>query len=233
MLFTFCTWLSRSSTPKCVFGTFGSRWARAVEVVHEVDAGSTVMTWVRMTLIDIVLAVHSLIPWFTLRQTERHTDRERKRALLPYIHLTTNSFCYIKSIQAAYLIFKEGLMEVVSFFFCFFFYLAVIFSQIVHTRPSIPAGTGQTLIYIYLTVAARPALLTRAEVCIILVFTHSTILTQLLHCSTWKENNKSHASNKHAPHTHTTQLNLSTAEVSFPCKRCQVWECLELPHLLT
>ena len=42
--------------------------AGAGEVVDEVDTGSSVEARPRVALVDIILTVHPLVAWFTLRQ---------------------------------------------------------------------------------------------------------------------------------------------------------------------
>lgn len=46
--------------------TPGAWWARALEMVHEVDAGASVLTGLVLTLVHFILTVDTLIPWNTL-----------------------------------------------------------------------------------------------------------------------------------------------------------------------
>ena len=48
--------------------TVRSRWAGTHEAVDEVDALSSIEAGLRVALVNIILTVHPLVPWFTLRQ---------------------------------------------------------------------------------------------------------------------------------------------------------------------
>lgn len=43
-----------------------ARWARTLEMVHEVDAGASVLAWLVLALIHFILTVDTLITWNTL-----------------------------------------------------------------------------------------------------------------------------------------------------------------------
>jgi hypothetical protein len=46
--------------------TQGARWAGTDVVSHQVNAGATVLAWVRLALVDLHLTVLSGVAWHTL-----------------------------------------------------------------------------------------------------------------------------------------------------------------------
>lgn len=88
--------------------TLCARRAGADVLAHQIDAGSSILTRVRPALVDLSLAVLSIVPWQTLirrgavngsqKRTEYYKDYSFSTGLFVQIHISLVEVLYIGNL---------------------------------------------------------------------------------------------------------------------------------------